>query len=62
MLVLARKVNESIVIETSDGVIEVLFSSRKSGGAIRLGIQAPKHCAVHRKEVYETIQREKRNP
>lgn len=29
------------------------------GGTIRLGISAPKCISVHRKEVYEAIQREK---
>jgi len=51
MLVLTRKVNESIVIneEVSVLVVEV------RGDRVRLGIEAPKNVAVHRKEVYDVI-------
>ena len=51
MLVLARKPKESIVIR--DDVIVTVLDVR--GDKVRLGIEAPKEVAVHRKEVYEKI-------
>ena len=53
MLVLSRKKNESIVI--NDDVTIVVVEIR--GDKVRLGIQAPQSIPVHRKEVYEAIQR-----
>jgi len=51
MLVLARKVGQSIVIaeDVEITVIEV------RGEQVRLGINAPKSVAVHRKELLEQI-------
>jgi len=54
MLVLSRKKNESIVI--GDDIEVVIVDIR--GDKVRLGIEAPAHVPVHRKEVYEAIQRE----
>lgn len=51
MLVLSRKKNESIVINT-DIVITVI---EVRGDKVRLGIVAPKDVPVHREEVYEAI-------
>ncbi len=53
MLVLSRKVNESIVI---DGRI-VVKVVRVEGDVVKLGIEAPKNVPVHRREIYEEIQR-----
>ncbi|MCF7669971.1 MAG: carbon storage regulator CsrA [Verrucomicrobia bacterium] len=53
MLILSRKLNESIVI---DGRI-VVKVVRVDGDAVKLGIQAPADIPVHRREVYEEIQR-----
>ena len=54
MLVLTRKNNESIMI--GDEIeIQVLSISRDK---IRLGITAPKHVPVFRKEVYISIKAE----
>ena len=52
MLVLTRKLHQSIVI--GDGVEIVVLEVR--GEQVRLGIKAPKDVAVHRKEVFEQIQ------
>jgi carbon storage regulator len=53
MLVLSRKIGESVVI---DGRIVVTLV-RVDGDAVRLGIQAPHDVPVHRQEVYEEIRR-----
>ena len=53
MLILSRKINESIVI---DGRILVKVV-RVDGEVVKLGIQAPRDVPVHRQEVYEEIQR-----
>ena len=51
MLVLTRKVNQSIVI--GDGIEVVVLEVR--GEQVRIGIKAPRDVAVHRKEIYEQI-------
>jgi carbon storage regulator len=54
MLILTRKPGETIRIgsEIVIKVIEVI------GNRVRIGIDAPKSVAVHREEVYLSIQRE----
>ncbi|MEQ6388780.1 carbon storage regulator CsrA [Bacillaceae bacterium S4-13-58] len=54
MLVLTRKVNEAIQIG-EDIEIKVLGID---GEQIKLGVSAPKHVDIHRKEIYLEIQRE----
>lgn len=56
MLILSRKINESVVI---DGRI-VVKVVRVDGDVVKLGIQAPGDVPVHRQEVYEEIQRNNR--
>lgn len=56
MLVLTRKVNQSIIIGTD---IEVVVLEVR-GEQVRLGIKAPRDVAVHRREIYEQIQEENR--
>ncbi len=51
MLILARKVGEAVAIN-DDIIIRVL---EVKGGQAKLGIEAPKHVAVHREEVYLRI-------
>ena len=57
MLVLSRQKNESIII--GDNIEIIIVDVR--GGKVKLGITAPKNISVHRKEVYEAIQREKKS-
>ena len=53
MLILSRKPGESIVI---DGKIHVKVV-RVEGEVVKIGIDAPVTVPVHRKEVYDEIQR-----
>ncbi len=57
MLVLTRKVNQSIVI--GDEIEVVVLEVR--GEQVRIGVRAPKAIAVHRKEIYEQIRQENLN-
>ncbi len=54
MLVLSRQRDETIVIGEDIEITVVDIRGEK----VRLGIQAPAHIPVHRKEVYEAIKRE----
>ena len=53
MLVLTRKQNESIQIGEE---VEITILSIQ-GDQVKIGIQAPKHIDIHRKEVYRAIQK-----
>jgi carbon storage regulator len=55
MLVLSRQRDESIMI--GDEVEITIVDVR--GDKVRLGITAPKQIPVHRREIYDAIQREK---
>ncbi len=55
MLVLSRQKDESIMI--GDDVEITIVDVR--GDKVRLGINAPRNIAVHRKEIYLAIQKEK---
>jgi len=57
MLILARRVNEQIVIN-GDIFITVLEAGR---GQVRLGISAPPHVQVYRHELWMEIQAERRD-
>ena len=54
MLVLARRVGESILIG-NDIVIKIL---KIEGNSVKIGIEAPKKYRVYRKELYDRIVRE----
>ncbi len=55
MLVLSRKRDEVIVI--NDNIRIVVVDIR--GDKVRLGIESPVEMPVHRKEVWDAIQRQK---
>ena len=54
MLILTRRVGETVMIG-DDVTITVLGVK---GNQVRVGINAPKHVAVHREEIYDRIKRE----
>lgn len=51
MLVLTRRVGESVVI--GDDVVVTVLEVRSDG--VRLGIDAPRHVRVHRSEVLDAV-------
>lgn len=53
MLVLSRRVNETIVINNEIFITVVSLGPDK----VRIGIEAPREAAVHRREVWEAIRR-----
>lgn len=55
MLILSRQRDETILIgdEVEITVVDI------RGDKVRLGINAPRHIQVHRKEVYDAIERAK---
>lgn len=57
MLILTRRVGETLMI--GDEVTVTVLGVK--GNQVRIGVNAPKHVAVHREEIYERIKREKSN-
>ena len=58
MLVLSRKVNESVVV--NDDIIITVVEIR--GDKVRLGVEAPAQVPVHRREVFDAIRRHQTPP
>lgn len=58
MLILTRRIGETIRI--NDDISVTVLSV--NGQQVKLGITAPADVAVHREEIYERIQAEKRSP
>jgi carbon storage regulator len=52
MLVLTRKLGESIAIDDNIKIVVVQIKGKQ----VRLGIKAPKETKIHREEVYAAIQ------
>lgn len=57
MLVLSRKLFESIVIGEGRDAITVTVT-RIGPGAVRLGIEAPKHVPIDRIEIHHRIKQQ----
>jgi carbon storage regulator len=56
MLILARRVDETLMV--GDEVTVTVLGIK--GNQVRIGINAPRDVAVHREEIYDRIQAEKR--
>lgn len=63
MLILTRRLSESIIIGDKDnlGKVTVTVLGVK-GNQVRLGIDAPRNISVHREEIYDRIEQEKDQP
>ena len=54
MLVLTRKLGETIAIDDNIRIVVIQIKGRQ----VRLGIEAPRETKIHREEVYTAIQSE----
>jgi len=54
MLILTRTVRETLMVGNDVTVLGV------KGNQVRVGINAPKNVAVHREEIFERIERERK--
>jgi len=57
MLILTRKVGETVIIGNE---VDVTVLGVK-GNQVRIGVKAPREITVHREEIYERICHEKKN-
>jgi carbon storage regulator len=57
MLVLTRRKNESLVVGPPDGAIAEITVVEIRGDKVRLGIEVPREWMLHRREVYDAVNR-----
>ena len=58
MLILTRRINEKIVIQTKSGEVIEVFPLGVSGSQVKIGVNAPRDTAIDREEI---AQRKKGN-
>ncbi len=58
MLVLSRKVQEEITVETSDGLVRIVLI-QIDRNKVRIGVEAPEGVPINRREVFDAIQRKR---
>lgn len=56
MLILTRRVGETMMV--GDDVTVTVLGVK--GNQVRIGVNAPKDVSVHREEIYQRIQKEKK--
>jgi len=54
MLILSRKCGERVVVVLNGEAVTIEILKIR-GAHVRVGVEAPKHIAVHRKEVWDRI-------
>ncbi|POZ93221.1 carbon storage regulator [Petrotoga halophila] len=54
MLILTRKIGESIVIQVGNRIIKLIMVEQDNG-SIKIGFEAPQDIKIYREEVYEEI-------
>ena len=62
MLVLTRRVGESLIVGKDDEIINglvILTVLSVKGNQVRIGLQAAKEVPVHRQEIFNRIQDER---
>ena len=57
MLILTRRIGETLII--GDDVKITVLGVR--GNRVRIGVDAPRSVAVHRKEIYDQVHKESNN-
>ncbi|MBD9415900.1 carbon storage regulator CsrA [Pseudomonas sp. PDM16] len=60
MLLLTRRISETLVIGEGEQVVRVQVLGIK-GNQVRIGIEAPKDVPVHREEIFDRIQAQKKS-